>query len=500
MLVIAPDKNRPAGSPSYDYDNNKTQPGSEQREMSEKPARVLLVDDGPDLELQAESEGLLPADRFEISLKRSVADGIQAVDDDWDAVVVSSQLGDGQGLSLLDASRQLRLPPPVILVVQKSVVTTTIEAMKRGAFDCIRKPIERVRLQEQIEAACLSKRQFKSASPSVIATDDENDDLPVALVGENERMLRVFKDVGRLSRSHEPVFIQGESGTGKESVARCIHRNSSRAEQPFAVIYCPGYESSEFEQQVESQLQSLHKAGGGTVFLQEIADISVTAQSQLLAWLRRGMFAGDATGLQQGIRLMATSTAPLDVRVREGQFRGDLYYLLSAHLIEVPALRQRIGDIPLLVRHLLRQLRPTHTPSVSDEAMQLLTCHLWPGNIDELTSVLRRSVVAGNGWVIANDSLRNAIRSSVIRESDGPSSSNVTDWGTLVSFHLESDREDLYTTATEELDLKLLPMVLAYTGGNQSEASRLLGMTRASLRKKMRGLGLDARRKSADLP
>jgi DNA-binding NtrC family response regulator len=138
---------------------------------------------------------------------------------------------------------------------------------------------------------------------------------------------------------------------------------------------------SEFEQQVESQLQSLHKAGGGTVFLQEIADISVTAQSQLLAWLRRGMFAGDATGLQQGIRLMATSTAPLDLRVREGQFRGDLYYLLSAHLIEVPALRQRIGDIPLLVRHLLRHLRPTHTPSVSEEAMQLLTCHLWPGNV-----------------------------------------------------------------------------------------------------------------------
>jgi DNA-binding NtrC family response regulator len=464
--------------------------------MSDRPAQLLLVDDDPTMEPLLRN--LLPRDRFEITWHRTLASGLAALPQEWDVVLVSSLLGDGVGLKLLEESATRPIRPPVILIAASRIVSTTIEGMKCGAFDCIRKPIDLAQLRERIEAACRSRQRCTPASPAepLGAADPYQDDLPVALVGENERMLGVFKDVGRLAQCHGPVLIQGECGTGRESVARCIHRHSSRSEQPFAVIYCPGYVGSEIEQQVENQLQALHKGGGGTIFLQEIADISVTAQSQLLAWIRRGIFAGDAAGLESGVRLMATSSTPLDVRVRTGPFRADLYYLLGAHLIEVPALRQRISDIPLLVAHILRQLKPNRMPAVSDEAMRLLTSHMWPGNIDELTSVLRRCVVAGNGCVVADESLRDSIRSSVSRKTEESTGLHMTDWGSLVSFHLEGNREDLYLAATEELDIKLLPMVLTHTGGNQSEAARLLGMTRASLRKKIRGLGLDARRKS----
>jgi DNA-binding NtrC family response regulator len=462
--------------------------------MPNRPAKILLVDDDPATERLL--SGICSADHFSISGRNSIKSAIEALGERWDLAVVDNLLVDGTGLEFLDICQKTDPDLPLIIISRANIAQTTIEAMKRGAFDCLRKPIDLGLLQDRVEAAYQSRQQ---APTTMIAQPrSAGSELPTVLVGETERMLRVFKDVGRLAATSDPVLIIGESGTGKESVARCIHGFGADRDSPFATIYCPGFIGNELERQLENQLATIRDSGG-TIFLQEIADLAVTAQSQLLAWLRRGTFEVSSTSGRPGIRLMATSTRPLEHRVTAGEFRADLFYLLSAHLIEVPPLRQRTGDIPILTGHILRQRYPERSPRVSEEAMRLLSSHVWPGNIDELTNVLRRSVVQGNGQIIADSQLRESLRRRLTNEPhDTSHGDHLTNWGFVFKSQCDSNRGDLYATATEEMDTNILPIVLEHTGGNQSEAARVLGMTRASLRKKLRVLGLAVKRKSVE--
>jgi DNA-binding NtrC family response regulator len=242
-------------------------------------------------------------------------------------------------------------------------------------------------------------------------------------------------------------------------------------------------------------------AASGTLVLQEVGALPLPAQSRLLQVLRERKFdrPGRSVSIPVTGRLVATSSQDLEALVRSGRMRPDVYYLLSSFTICLPPLRQRHGDLPLLIEQLLAQrIRETGgsgpRPRVSEAALHILSRHTWPGNIDELQSVLDRSLVEAKGNVILSDSMIEALNREPLLEQGAPGDRvhATTDWEAFSDLRIEAGTEDLYAEAINETDRKLLTRVLSHTGGNQAHAARILGITRASLRKKLRGLGLGA--------
>jgi two-component system nitrogen regulation response regulator GlnG len=426
-----------------------------------------------------------------------------------DVIILDIRLPDLTGLEALQKLRDLDARSPVIFITGQSTTDTAIEAMKLGAYDYLLKPLELKPLREVVERAFAISRLMHV--PAVVAEAGPVDDRADAIVGRCPAMQEVYKAIGRVAAQDVTVLITGESGTGKELVARAVYQHSRRADKPFLAVNCAaipdqlleselfGHEKGAFTGADRRRIGKFEQVSGGTLFLDEVGDMSPAQQAKVLRVLQEQRFErlGGGETLRTDVRLLAASNRDLEALVGQGRFRQDLYYRLSVYTIRLPPLRERGDDLDLLVQHYLRRYGRElgkEVKVITPEALDVLRRHPWPGNVRELQNVLGRALLDAAGPVLLPEFLEPALGQRPVPAGPGPAAD---DLARFIEDRLQAGSEDLYAEALRRLERLLLTRVLQHTGGNQLQAARLLGITRGSLRTKLRDLGITIARSVA---
>ena len=417
-----------------------------------------------------------------------------------DVIVLDLQLPDRSGLDVLQDLQALDPKRPVIFITAHGTTDTAIEAMKRGAFDYLVKPIDLEKLSQVLQRAFDAARLMRV--PAVLPADDRVD----RIVGRSLIIQEMCKAIGRIAPQDVNVLILGESGVGKELVARAIYHHSPRAAKPFLAINCAaipetlleselfGHEQGAFTGATRRRIGKFEQCNGGTLFLDEIGDMPATIQAKMLRVLQEQRFErlGSSETVQTQVRVLAATNQNLEHLVAEGRFRKDLYYRLKVVTIGVPPLRNRPDDVPELAQYFLyrydRELGLDFR-SFTPEALRLLQRHAWPGNVRELQSVIKQAMLHASGHELQADVLPDNLRQSSAPAASADGDRKV-DIDRLIDEMLQRGDKDLHARVTEEVERILLARVLRETHGHQAHASELLGLNRATLRSKLRSLGL----------
>ena len=430
----------------------------------------------------------------------------------FDAVITDVRLPDSSGLQLLQDLQALDCKVPVILMTGHGTANTAIEAMRRGAFEYLLKPLDLDTLQSVVDRALETSRMSRTTVKIAddIESDHSDSDL---LIGQCPAMQEVYRQIGRVAGQDVTVLILGESGTGKEVVARAIYQYSKRADRPFLAINCAaipenlleselfGHEKGSFTGAERKRIGKFEQCDGGTLFLDEIGDMTPLTQTKVLRVLQDQQFerVGGHEMVRTNVRLIAATNRPLTEMMEQGTFRSDLYYRLNVYTIRLPPLRERNGDLPLLIKYFLNRFcreLGKEARSVSPEAMSLLTEYTWPGNLRELQSVLKHAVVEATGpWILPEflpEPVRTAVASpvSITLKSN---SSSVSDEDQLIRFiheRLRAGTETLYDEVIQRVERTLLAELLTQVDGNISRASAILGISRSTLRAKLAAIGI----------
>ncbi|HET6324985.1 MAG TPA: sigma-54 dependent transcriptional regulator [Planctomycetaceae bacterium] len=469
-------------------------------------ARLLVIDDEPNLQYSLVKS--LSSDTLEVATTGTARQGIEAVRRQTpDAVILDVRLPDMSGLEAFDEIRRIDGRLPVIIITAFSTADTAIEAMKRGAFEYLLKPVDFHQLRVLVNKAVeLSRLRHV---PAVFAEDERPDDDTVdRIVGHTPEMQELYKAIGRVAPLDVPVLLQGESGTGKELVARAIYQHSPRSQNPFLAINCAampeglleselfGHEKGSFTGADRRRIGIFEQADKGTLFLDEIGDMTLSTQPKLLRILQEQQFerVGGEETIRTDVRVIAATNQDLERKAAAGEFRYDLLYRLKVFTIDLPPLRKRKDDLPLLIAHFLkilnRDLRKRVT-SVAPEAMRLLEGYPWPGNVRELQSAIKHSYVQSSGEVISLDCLPTHLRDELPAFSSGiGAESRNLKVVELIGELMRRGESDIYGKVTAAVDRLILETVLRHVKGNQVHAAEVLGMSRTTLRAKMRSLGL----------
>ena len=476
-----------------------------ERPTGVRSPRVLLIDDDP--LVQRIGARLFCEPEYFHAIAGTAADAIEQLSRiKPDVVILDNVLPDRSGLEVLQEIHAFDHRLPVVLITAAGNSANTIEAMKRGAFDYLTKPLDLDVLSNQVQRALQARRLM--LAPVEMADTLEPVENGHVLVGRSELMHEVYKAIGRVAPQDIPLLIAGEPGTGKELIARLIYAHGPRANGPCLSLKCTdfalpwldselfGHEPRAFGGATTLRIGKVEQCQGGVLLLKEVGDLPLATQSKLIELLRERRFQrlGGEAVLSSDVTTLATTSEDLGAAVAAGRFRADLYYALGAFTIAVPPLRQRREDIPLLVDHFIRRLTRIQrtlsgsVPRVSDEALSLLTQYDWPGNVDELQSILKGALIEGKETVLATDSLRRSLGKS--SDTEGTSEAEVTPWRTLVDQALAAGSDQLYEHAIAEMEKRILPLVMESCGGSQVKAAKILGMARGSLRKKLRHHGL----------
>jgi nitrogen regulation protein NR(I) len=443
----------------------------------------------------------------------SAAEGLAAVGRDRpDVVVLDINLADESGLETFRRIHAADPKVPVIFITGHGTADTAIEAMRLGAYEYLLKPLELDHLTDLVDRAFEISRLMRV--PATLPEGGEPEGPGDALVGRCPAMQAVYKQIGRVAPQDVTVLVLGESGTGKELVARAIYHYSKRADGPFLAVNCAaipenlleselfGHEKGAFTGADRKRIGKFEQASGGTLFLDEIGDMTPLTQTKILRVLQGQEFerVGGNEPIRADVRVVAATNRDLEKMVAEGTFRGDLYYRLNVYTIRIPPLRERGEDLPLLVNHFVRRFGRElgkEVREVSPEAMEALRRYPWPGNVRELQSVVKQALLETTGPVVLPEFLPAAVR----RAGDGAAGGEPAfDFGGLTAYvedQLKVGSTTLYADYQRLTDRHLLGLVLRHTGGNLSQASRHLGITRATLRAKLAALGLTIDRPAA---
>lgn len=461
--------------------------------LSHQPI-LLVADDEPairtNLRLLLESEG------YQI---REAADGEQAARllqaSDVALCLLDLKMPGRDGMEVLRGHADRLEETPILVLTAYGGSAAAIEAMKLGAYDYLTKPfdfdevlfsirraLKQRALVAQVQALSEDRRDAGPIKEDRRGTDASEEEL----IGRSPAMLQVFKTIGRVAPTHEPVLIVGESGTGKELVANAIHKNSPRTASPFVKVNSAalspmlleselfGHEKGAFTGAVARRIGRFEHAHGGTLFLDEIGDLDIDLQAKLLRVLQTGQFerVGGEESLQVDVRILAATNRDLPARIAEGSFREDLFYRLNVLTIELPALRQRRDDIPHLAEHILGKLaRKYDWPNLalSPQALAHLTARDWPGNVRELQNVLARAAILSRGRIIAIDDLQGAASDARAEPATGSL---------------------LLRDILAETERRVIGQALEQEKWNRTRAARLLGISRRQLFDKIRQYGL----------
>lgn len=511
--------------------------------MTTQKSTILIIDD--DAEIRYSLDRVLSPDDHTVITADSGESGVEMAEKNKpNLIFLDNRMG---GMSGIETLQHLRTAAPTSLVILMTAYGTTqtaIQAMKHGAFDYVLKPFDLVKLKEMVAKALKAGADSGSSEP-VEKRIVNKEDFEEGIVGSGERMQQVLKTIGQVAASEATVMVTGESGTGKELVARCIHRHSHRSDSPFHAVNCSaipenlieselfGHEKGAFTGATEAKAGQFEICHGGTLFLDEIGDMQLSTQTKILRAIQEGEIqrVGGTKIKKIDVRLIAATHKNLESMVEQKTFREDLYYRLNVVRIETPALRDRMEDIPELVDFMLVRLDKkfsTGTKEISKDALEMLMAYSWPGNVRELENALHSASVVSKGKRIllkdlpsnlsassqpvisthstsesvtktepkketneatqglfgkskteTNESLQN---NKSIHSSSPPSSISMIESFDISYAHLraKSDKNLL-----EEMEKEIIRRALQECGGNQVKASVLLGITRATLRKRI---------------
>jgi len=467
-------------------------------------ATLLLIDDEPAIG-HAFRKAFHPPE-FMTLTARTANSGLDMLRQSKpDAVILDVHLPDADGLQTFDRIVKVDACVPVILITGHGTTELAIEAMKRGAFDYLLKPLQYEQLKGLIDRACASSRLMKV--PAVVAETEGVPDRADVLVGRCPAMQDVYKAIGRVAATEATVLILGESGTGKELIARAIYQHSRRGSKPFLAINCGaipeglveselfGHEKGAFTGAERKRIGRFEQCNGGTLFLDEIGDMPLMAQVKLLRVLQEQRFerVGGTETVQTDVRVIAATNADLEERIAMGKFRNDLYFRLNVFTIRLPPLRDRSEDLELLTTYYLtRYARELNRAPVivPPETMTALRNYPWPGNVRELQSVLKQGFLQMSGAILLPEFLALPERSVGSLESHGSDGHPALDWDSFIHERLNANTTGLYAECLAIMEKRLLTRVLQFTNGNQLRAAAILGITRGSLRHKLRALGI----------
>ena len=421
-----------------------------------------------------------------------------------DLVLLDIRLPDMSGLDALTAIRKIDQRLPVVVITAHGTTETAIEATKRGAFDYLLKPFDLPTLRAVVQRALESSRLTRR--PALVPTADNLTAIGDRIVGRSAVMQDVFKAIGRVAESDINVLLLGESGVGKELVARAIYQHSRRASGPFLAINCAaipetlleselfGHEKGSFTGAERQRIGRFEQASGGTIFLDEIGDMSPAIQAKVLRLLQDQRFerVGGSETIQADVRVIAATNQKLPELVAAGRFRQDLFYRLNTYTILLPPLRTRPDDLPLLVEYFIKMYCPIVGKRVSQaapETLQLLASYPWPGNVRELQGVIKTALVNSTSDVLTPDCLPESILQPV---DCGPlgviNNDTVLDLITYVRQMITNGDDHLYRKVQFAVDRAVFREVLDSVGGNQVEAARMLGISRTTLRAKLQNM------------
>jgi DNA-binding NtrC family response regulator len=464
--------------------------GSRRREAIQmKRGSLLLVDDDRPL-LQSMAAWLRELG-FAVDAVTGVADANAAVGKrNYDLALVDLRLGDGDGFDVLAYCREHRPNMAVILMTGYGTVETAIEAIRAGAFDMLTKPLVDDELEMAIDRA-LNHRRVVEENKNLKSQLDIRFGLE-SIVGEDYRMRRVFDMVDSVADTRTSVLITGESGTGKSMIARAIHRRSSRRDKSFVEVACGalpetlleselfGHVAGSFTGAIGDKTGKFMLADGGTIFLDEIGTASPAMQVKLLRVLQDFELepVGGTKTFRVDVRVILATNENVEDLVRVGRFRQDLYYRVNVINIELPPLRDRVADIPLLAAHFLKEACEEcgkQVPGFTEEAMITLERYRWPGNVRELANVIERAVLLGKGGLIGVADLP-----AVLTSGGG-------------GHALEPVAGRTLKQALEEPERRIILEVLEGNQWNRHATADALGINRTTLYKKMKRLGLEDR-------
>ena len=502
--------------------------------------KLLLIDD--EVDVQYSFRRIFDASDIELHTASSGEEGLRLIPKlKPDLVLSDIRMAGLNGLETLRRIRQLDPQLPVILMTAYGTTQTAIEAMKLGAYDYLLKPFDVPRLKLLVANALKAARDTRQTV--ALKPQLEQQDYEVGVIGRSAPMQEVFKLIGQLAASDATALITGESGTGKELVARSIYQNSRRAKEPFMAINCAaipenlleselfGHEKGAFTGATAQRPGRFEQCHRGTLFLDEIGDMPPATQTKILRVLQNGTFerVGGNSTLQVDVRIIAATNKPLEEAVARKEFREDLFYRLNVVRVHMPPLRERQGDIRLLVDFFLRRIAGAGgTPkAIGEKTMAILEAYHWPGNVRELENVLRRAVVVSKGPAILEGDLPSEVLQPAATPSRPPASgsqgaSSAPSGQGIPTVDASAVAEAVVTPAQSAVidpaitgdirplalqlfrwarlqsGVKILPAVerelvieaLKETQGNQVRAAKLLGITRATLRKRVDKFGI----------
>jgi DNA-binding NtrC family response regulator len=454
---------------------------------------VLIVDD--EAEIRESLETLLQLEGYTVASAASGREGLAMIGErPFDVVLLDLALPDKSGMDVLAEMRLLNAQQAVIMVTAYGTVENAVRAMQFGATNFIQKPWDNEKLLADVRAAVA---RFKA--------EEENIQLKRALkqrynfeniVGKSEAMLKIFDLVAQVAPSRSTVLLQGESGTGKEIIAKALHLNSPRRERSFVPVNTGsmppdllestlfGHVKGAFTSAVASKKGLFEVADHGTLFLDEIGTMGLDMQSKILRVLqdRKFMHLGGVQEIQVDVRIIAATNVDLRQMVREGRFREDLFYRLNVIAIELPALRQRREDIPLLVEHFLKKYseeneRPKRR--ITPEALRPLVSYSWPGNVRELENVIERAVVLSSDIEVGIDLMPD----------------HIVGRGTPVP-RLDADPGASLFEIMEDCERRIIIDMLEKCGWNQTEAAERFHVPLSTLNQKIKRLNIEIKKKN----
>lgn len=443
---------------------------------------VLIVDDE-----RHTRDGLQQAleDNFDVSVAASADEAFNLfAAQEFDVVVTDLRMPGKSGLKVIDKALSMPNRPAVLMMTAYGSIDTAVEAMRRGAVDFMTKPVNIERLEILINRA-LKSRTLEVEVKQLHERLDAKFNFE-GIIGDSPKLLDVIDRVKLVAPSKATILVAGESGTGKELIAQAIHQSSPRARAPFVAVHCAalsenlleseifGHEKGSFTGAMERRIGRFEAADGGTLFLDEIGEISSSTQVKLLRFLETKAIerVGGSKQIDLDVRLVAATNRDLEAMVREGTFREDLFFRLNVVGIHMPALRERPGDVAILLAHYMKHFAEENglpEPQLEAGALATLAAYRWPGNIRELRNFCENAVVLHRGGKISEYDLDPRFRAT----SDLPAASGVppTPTGAVLS--------------VEENEKRLLREALIKSRGNRTKAAQLMGISRRTLHRKL---------------
>lgn len=471
--------------------------------------KLLVIEDESNLRYSLEKT--LASESLAVLTAGTANEGVKLAQSERpDVVLLDVRLPDKSGLDAFGEIHELDPYLPVILMTAFTTSDVAIEAMRQGAFEYLTKPLDLKHLRFVIQRA-LELRQLTDNRNKTEPTD-QYPVSPDSMIGNSPIMQDVFKSIGRVAATNVNVLVLGESGTGKELVAQAIHNFSDRRDKPFVAVNCAaipealleselfGHEKGAFTGADRRRIGKFEQADGGTIFLDEIGDMQGPTQAKVLRLFQDQRFEriGGNTTIQTDARIVSATNQNLDELSKSGQFRSDLYYRLKVFTIELPALRERPGDLNLLVDHFLVLYNAEvgkNVRDISDETREMLQRYIWPGNIRELQGAIKNALVNAVGAILTPECFPKVIHDGVVRTHlrQNPDL-NAVDIGHLTRQMLGNKESDIYRKIVYVVDQLVLNEVLNAVDNNQVDASRRLGISRNTLRAKLDAMQTGSKR------